>query len=92
MAFSDVELGTPPAVPAGAKPTLINTLETISLRSKDRRVVYVVTQPGRIEAPNWFPDETNTLYFNNGGKLFKVQADLPGADAESESVEGAGGG
>ena len=42
--------------PAGpGKTTLVNTLETISLRSKDRRVAYVVTQPGRIEAPNWFP-------------------------------------
>ena len=58
--------------------TLVNTLETISLRSKDRRVAYVVTQPDRIEAPNWFPDATNTLYFNNGGKLFKVQAEPPG--------------
>ena len=53
-------------------------LETISLRSKDRRVVYVVTQPQRIEAPNWFPDRTNTLYFNTRGRLFRVQADLPG--------------
>src|SRR6266508_1122204 len=75
--FSDVELGTPP--PATGKTTLVNTLETISLRSGDRRVAYVVTQPGRIEAPNWFPDDTNTLYFNNGGRLFKVQADPPGA-------------
>lgn len=78
VAFSDVELGTPPAVPAGSKPTLINTLETISIRSKDRRVVHVVTQPGRIEAPNWYPDATNTLYFNTNGRLYKIQADLPG--------------
>ncbi|MEO7275320.1 MAG: hypothetical protein ABI211_25315 [Vicinamibacterales bacterium] len=76
--FSDVALSTPPQAPTGAKPTLINTLETISLRSKDRRVVYVVKQPGRIEAPNWFPDATNMLYFNNGGRLYKVQADPPG--------------
>ena len=75
--FSDVTIGTPAA--ATGNTTLINTLETISLRSKDRRVVYVTTQPGRIEAPNWYPDGTNTLYFNNGGKLFKVQADPPGA-------------
>ena len=74
--FSDVVLGTPP--PATGRTTLVNTLETISLRSKDRRVAYVVTQPGRIEAPNWFPDATNTLYFNTGGKLYKVQADPPG--------------
>ncbi len=75
-AFSDVILGTPP--PATGRTTLVNTLETISLRSKDRRVAYVVTQPGRIEAPNWFPDATNTLYFNTGGKLYKVEADPPG--------------
>ena len=74
--FSNVELGTP--APATGQTTLVNTLETISLRSGDRRVAYVVTQPGRIEAPNWFPDDSNTLYFNNGGRLYKVQADLPG--------------
>jgi TolB protein len=75
--FSNVQVGTLP--PITGRTTLINTLETISLRSKDRRVAYVTTQPGRLEAPNWFPDETNTLYFNNGGKLYKVQADPPGA-------------
>ena len=74
--FTNVELTTPP--PSGARTTLINTLETISLRSRDRRVVYVVTQPGRIEAPNWFPDKSNMLYFNSGGRLYKVQADPPG--------------
>ncbi len=78
-AFSSVALNTP--APIAGPTTLVNTLETISLRSKDRRVVYVVTQPGRIEAPNWFPDASNTLYFNNGGRLYKVQADLPGAKA-----------
>jgi len=76
-AFTDVHVGA--AAPATGRTTLVNTLETISLRSKDRRVAYVVTQPGRIEAPNWFPDASNTLYFNTGGKLFKVQADVPGA-------------
>lgn len=74
--FSDVMLGVPAS--ANGKTTLINTLETISVRSKDRRVAYVVTQAERIEAPNWFPDATNTLYFNNGGKMFKVQAEPPG--------------
>jgi TolB protein len=75
--FSDVKLEVPPPI-TGAT-TMVNTLETISLRSKDRRVAFVVTQPGRLEAPNWFPDATNTLYFNNGGKLYKIQADPPGA-------------
>jgi TolB protein len=76
VTFSNVELGTPP--PLTGQSTLINTLETISLASRDRRVAYVVTQRNRIEAPNWFPDATNTLYFNNGGGLYKVQADPPG--------------
>ncbi|MEN3337807.1 MAG: TolB protein [Acidobacteriota bacterium] len=74
--FSNVELGAQPAVTGAA--TIINTLETINLRSKDRRVAYVVTQTGRIEAPNWFPDDTNTLYFNTAGRLYKVQAEPPG--------------
>jgi TolB protein len=82
--FSNVTIGIPPARATAAPDvasmtTLVNTLETINVRSKDRRVAYVVTQPGRIEAPNWFPDATNTLYFNNGGRLYKVQADPPGA-------------
>ena len=35
---------------------LVNTLETISLRSQVIAwVVHVVTQPARIEVPNWFP-------------------------------------
>ena len=48
-----------------------------------------MTQPGRIEAPNWFPDKSNTLYFNNGGKLYKVQADPPGDASQPEAPEGA---
>ncbi|MCC7010733.1 MAG: TolB family protein [Acidobacteria bacterium] len=75
--FSNVQIATPPS--ATGRTTLVNTLETISLASKDRRVAYVVTQRDRIEAPNWFPDGTNTLYFNNGGRLYRVQADPPGA-------------
>ena len=74
--FSNVEIGTPR--PLSGPTLLVNTLETISIRSGDRRVAYVVTQPGRIEAPNWFPDDTNTLFFNNGGRLYKVQAEPPG--------------
>jgi Periplasmic component of the Tol biopolymer transport system len=85
VAFSNVAVGPPR--PATAPTTLINTLETINLRSKDRRVAYVVTQPGRIEAPNWFPDSTNTLYFNNGGKLYKVQADPPGLAPNPNRLE-----
>lgn len=76
VAFSDVGISTP--APINGRTTLINTLETINVQSKDRRVAYVVEQPGRIEAPNWFPDNSNTLYFNTNGKLYKVQAEPPG--------------
>ncbi|MDB5290047.1 MAG: hypothetical protein JWL69_1288 [Phycisphaerales bacterium] len=76
VAFSNVEIGAP--APATGRTILVNTLETINIQSKDRRVVYVVTQPTRIEAPNWFPDDTNTLFFNSNGKLYKVQAEPPG--------------
>ena len=89
--FSNVELGTPPPG-TGQKPTLINTLETISLRSRDRRVVHVVTQPGRIEAPNWFPDASNTLYFNTGGRLYKSPGDPAWNETESGSAHGSGAG
>jgi len=68
--FSNVVLGKPAS---GSATTLINTLETISLASKDRRVAYVVVQPQRIEAPNWFPDDTRTLYFNTKGRLYTLR-------------------
>ena len=80
-AFSNIEIT--PLAPIAGKTTLINTLETISIQSKDRRVVHVVTQPTRLEAPNWVPDDTNTLLFNNNGKLYKVQAELPGVRTTS---------
>jgi TolB protein len=76
-AFSNVEIGVP--APLGARPILVSTVETISLGSKDRRVAFVSMSPDPIEAPNWFPDATNTLYVNRGGAIFKVQADLPRA-------------
>jgi dipeptidyl aminopeptidase/acylaminoacyl peptidase len=76
--FSHVSLGKPSS---GSATTLINTLETISLASNDRRVAYVVVQPQRIEAPNWFPDDTRTLYFNTKGRLYKLR------DGRPESVD-----
>ena len=56
---------------------MISTLETIQVPGKDRKAVYVLTQPGlqRAEAPNWSAD--NWLYFNNRGKMLKIKADLP---------------
>ncbi len=78
-AFSNVEINDPAA--ATGHTTLVNTLEIIDVKSKDRRAAYVATQPTRVEAPNWFPDDSNTLFFNSNGKLYKLHAALPGASA-----------
>ena len=66
--FSNVELieGTPPL---SAKAPLISVLETITLSSKDRRVVWWT--PNLIEAPNWLPDGSYLL-FNSKGRLYRI--------------------
>jgi TolB protein len=66
--FSNVELKTAAPVAAVAT-TLYSTLETISVASTDRRVVYVA--PERFEAPNWMPDGKNLL-FNRNGRIEKI--------------------
>jgi hypothetical protein len=68
--FADVELTEPLRAPTG-RPVVWSTLETQTLSSTDRRVVY--TTPGRIEAPNWLPDGRSLLY-NSGGRLYWVPA------------------
>jgi TolB protein len=65
--FSNVELNT--SLSTSKKPVLYSTLETQSISSTDRRVVYVT--PTRIEAPNWFPDNKQLLY-NSGGRLYRI--------------------
>ena len=50
---------------------LYSTLETVTVASTDRRVVYVT--PGRIEAPNWTPDGS-TLVFNQDGRIYRMPA------------------
>src|SRR5262249_31049650 len=63
--FSNVELTTTFAASSG-RPTLYSTLETQTMASTDRRVVFVT--PTRIEAPNWLHDDT-TLIYNSGGRI-----------------------
>lgn len=46
-----------------------STLETISIASFDRKVVYHTAS--HIEAPNWTPDG-QTLIYNSGGQLYKI--------------------
>ncbi|MBI3415189.1 MAG: TolB family protein [Verrucomicrobia bacterium] len=67
--FSKVELTTPSAPVAGAKPQLISTLETVAIASKDRRVTWWTTN--RIEAPNWSRDGSN-IYFNSKGRIHRI--------------------
>lgn len=67
--FSNVELTS--ALQEAKQPKLYSTLETQSMSSTDRRVVYVT--PTRIEAPNWLRDGT-TLLYNSGGKLYRIPA------------------
>ncbi len=52
-------------------PSLVSTLEWISIDSKDRRAVYCTTN--HIEAPNWSRDGTYLL-FNSGGRIYRIPA------------------
>src|ERR1700676_3078719 len=67
-AFSNVELTQPPPAAAG-QPTLYSTLETVTISSADRRVVYLA--PGRFEAPNWMRDSSAFL-FNRDGHIERL--------------------
>jgi TolB protein len=63
--FSNVEVTSPLPTPSTV-PKLYSTLETVTIDSTDRRVVYVA--PERFEAPNWTRDGTS-LIFNRKGRL-----------------------
>ena len=68
--FSNVELVAPlPAV--SGQTVLYSSLETQSIASTDRRVVFLTTS--RIEAPNWLRDG-NTLIYNSGGRIYQIPA------------------
>ncbi len=65
--FSNVAITTNTFAPG--KPTLLSTLETVPLASKDRRVVWTTTN--LIEAPNWSRDGAS-LIFNGRGLLHRI--------------------
>jgi TolB protein len=77
--FSNLELETPLPAPA-RPPVLYSTLETQTISSTDRRVVYVT--PSRIEAPNWLRDGL-TLIFNSGGRIYRI----PVAGGKPEPID-----
>jgi hypothetical protein len=66
--FSNVTLST--NSPSAAKGILISTLETITIASKDRHVLY--TSTNHFEAPNW--SHEGFLYFNSKGHIFRIPA------------------
>jgi hypothetical protein len=67
--FSNVELKALAAAPAAlAQATLYSSLETISIASTDRRVVYAF--PGHFEAPNWTRD--GAFIFNQDGRILRL--------------------
>ncbi|HZU82697.1 MAG TPA: hypothetical protein VE987_07265, partial [Polyangiaceae bacterium] len=70
--FTNVDLAAPPP-PAGAgdEGALYSVLETVSIASTDRRVVYVSSD--RLEAPNWTRDG-ESLLFNRNGRIERVPA------------------
>jgi Tol biopolymer transport system component len=76
--FSNVEITSGKAKTAG-EPVLESTLETISITSKDRRVVYHARD--HFEAPNWSRDGKYFL-FNRGGQIYR----LPVAGGEPEVI------
>jgi Tol biopolymer transport system component len=68
--FTNVEL-TPSSPAPSTQPKLYSTLETITVASTDRRVVYVAA--GRFEAPNWTRD--GYLLFNGDGRIQRIPVD-----------------
>jgi len=68
--FSNVELLTA-LLARSERPVLYSSLETQTIASTDRRVIYVT--PTRIEAPNWLRDGT-ALLFNSGGRIHRIAA------------------
>jgi hypothetical protein len=76
--FSNLELNASLAAPA--KAVLYSTLETQTIASTDRRVVYVT--PTRIEAPNWLRDGSR-LIFNSGGRIYRI----PIAGGKPEAID-----
>jgi hypothetical protein len=83
--FSDVRVERlAPVADTGA---VISTIETISLRSKDRRVAAVVQERVPVASVWWYPDGSRTLYFREAfDQLARVQADLPGQPPSRERI------
>src|SRR6202140_2591111 len=78
--FSNVELKEIALAAAADKPTLFSTLETITVASMDRRIVYSVA--GHFEAPNWTRDGA-AFIFNVDGRIKR----LPVAGGQPQTID-----
>jgi TolB protein len=76
--FSNVDIA--PVTSAGTEPKLYSTLETITIASTDRKVVYLA--PERFEAPNWTHDGASFL-FNSKGRILR----LPVTGGKPETID-----
>jgi len=66
-AFSNVDLSIPAA--SAAPPLLYSTLETVTIASTDRHVIY--TAASHFEAPNWTRDGAY-FFFNREGHILRL--------------------
>ncbi len=78
--FSNVELKEVARAAAADQTTLYSTLETITVASTDRRVVYSI--PGHFEAPNWTRDGA-AFIFNEDGRIQR----LPVAGGQPQTID-----
>ncbi|HEV8379764.1 MAG TPA: hypothetical protein VGP99_13000 [Tepidisphaeraceae bacterium] len=83
--FSNVILNT--KLKSSAQPTLYSTLETQSIASTDRRVVFTSKQ--LIESPTWTPDGT-ALLFTVADQRYLIFATAPAATPISTSISAVG--
>lgn len=81
-AFAHVELKPLAPVPLTAKLVQYSTLQTIAIDNNARMAAVVLTQPGRIEAPNWSRDG-KSLIFTRDGKLWTI----PVEGGEAKAIE-----
>jgi len=78
--FSNLELKEVSRAAVAERATLYSTLETITVASTDRRVVYSI--PGHFEAPNWTPDGA-AFIFNQDGRIRR----LPVAGGQPQTID-----
>jgi TolB protein len=78
--FSNVDLVTTQQTASTSNSVLYSALETVTVASTDRRVVYVA--PEHFEAPNWTRDGA-AFIFNRGGRILR----LPISGGKPETID-----